>query len=99
MQSDQEKTSQQVEEQKSENFVSLYANTAKVENTFFDFKIIFGQILNASEQTLVVEHLASVIMSPQHAKTFHSILTDQMKRYEEKFGPIVLPAAATTANP
>jgi hypothetical protein len=65
-----------------------YANNVAFRTTFWDFTMDLGTIVEVSEERLVVQGAATVIMSPQHAQIFHEVLGKQLHQYREKFGPI-----------
>lgn len=85
--------------ERSESFVSLYANDAQFQTTPWDMRITFGNIANApsviGEGPLVVRELAEVHMSPQFAKRVAMVLLAQLKGYEQTVGTIPLPEEPT----
>jgi hypothetical protein len=80
--------------ERSETFVSLYANDAQVQTTPWDIRITFGQIVGAptaGSLELVVKEIADLRMSPQFAKRVALVLITQLEHYERTVGPIPLP--------
>lgn len=80
-------------------FVSLYANDTQVQVTPWDIRLIFGVIAEPAtqdRQTVVVQTVGEVRVSPQHAKAFALILLRQLKLYEDNVGPIPLPQPIAT---
>ena len=78
----------------SPNFVSLYANDTQAQVSPWDIRIVFGVIADPptpERQSVLVQTVGEVRMSPQHAKAFAMILIRQLKLYEETVGPIPLP--------
>lgn len=73
---------------KSNSFISSYSNNTEVRSSFFDVQLIFGEVIGSDENSLQVEDKAVITMSPQHAKTFLGIFATNIKRYEERYGPI-----------
>jgi hypothetical protein len=71
------------------NHVVVYANSAQIIATLFDFTIDFGTLQGVGEAGRArVESFLAVRMSPQHAKVLAGILADQVARYEKEFGEI-----------
>ena len=70
---------------------ALYANSVMFRTSFWDIAMDFGMIVEADEEKLVIHDLATVTMSPQHAKVFSEVLAKNIKLYEEQFGPIPSP--------
>jgi hypothetical protein len=56
--------------------------------SFIDFKFFFGEIVEATQEKLVIEERVSVIMSPEQAKSVLRLLDTQISNYESNFGPI-----------
>lgn len=73
------------------NFVSLYSNSLNVEVTFTDFKLFFGEVLEASQERLVTEDRVVVLVAPEEARLIAKVLTEQVEKYEAAFGPIRKP--------
>ena len=74
----------------------MYANSANLSVSPWDFQISFGET-EADEfgGELVVNEFITIIMSPQHAKMFSKILSENVAKYEAsvseiKFNPKVL---------
>jgi hypothetical protein len=91
----EDKKKQRPEYLQSEKFLSIYTNNANVQISYFDFRIDFRQILPGSDGRMTVERLASVVMSPQHAKAFLGVLAENLDQYEEQFGAITLQRPVT----
>jgi hypothetical protein len=77
---------------KSPDFRSVYANNTAFQMNAFDISLIFGEILEANEQTSIatVEQRVRIVMSPLHAKLFSLVMLQ--KTYEGRFGEIRVPA-------
>ena len=80
-----------VESVRSEKFVSGYANYVGVTTTPWDVRLNFGEIVTATPEKLAVIEFASVVMSPQHAKSLLLVLAQQLAEYEKQHGPIPAP--------
>jgi hypothetical protein len=75
-----------------ENISSVYANSARLNISLWDFKFSFGEVEEISSDTMKVSEKVRVLMSPQHAKVFLQVFQQNLKRYEDKFGEIKVPA-------
>ncbi|SRR6266536_3906110 len=88
---------------KAPGFFTTYANSARMMIGLWDFKFTFGEVENADANEIRVSEKMGVIMSPQHAKMFLQVFEKNLKRYEEQFGEIKLPAGilveTETGNP
>jgi len=78
--------------QKSPDFFTTYSNSVRMTVGLWDFKFAFGEVENADANEIRVNEKLGVIMSPQHAKMFLQVFERNVKRYEEQFGEIKLPA-------
>ena len=87
---------------RADKFVRIYSNSANMEVTPWDFKIIFGE-LKRSEGKMVIEQSVEIAMSPQHAKALADVLSSNVREYEKSIGEIKLPPQgpplAATAKP
>jgi hypothetical protein len=77
-----------LERERPSEFRTFYTNNAQVITTYFDIGILFGELLDANEQRILIKDLALVKMSPEHAKSLNRVLTQQLEIYENRFGPI-----------
>ena len=79
----------------SPSFGTYYANDTQLQTSPWDVRFTFGLIedINQETQTLVVEQVADVRMSLQHAKRVAAILIQQIENYENTIGPIPQPPA------
>lgn len=84
----EDRNRQQVVHVQSEKFQSLYTNNANIQISYFDFRFEFRQLMPGADGGIVVERMASVVMSPQHAKAFLGVLAENIRQYEEQFGAI-----------
>ena len=57
-----------------------------------DVVFMFGENQSVKDNILNVEQHVRIVMSPQHAKVFCQVLTDQISKYEQAFGNIQIPA-------
>ena len=71
----------------SENKVEEYANFAVVTHSPAEFVIDFFRILPGISEAKVKSR---IIMSPVHLKTLVRALQDNINKYEDKFGEIII---------
>src|SRR5438128_710885 len=86
-----ESTKAREEYQQVADFRSTYANSARMTVGLWDFRFSFGEVEEATADSVKVVENVRVIMSPQHAKMFLAIFQQNLKKYEDKFGEIKLP--------
>lgn len=89
----------QIEIVKSAEFLKVYANSAQIEAGPWDFRITFGEATRGGEDKVIVEQSVAVIMSPQHAKAFLSVLANNVRQYEKQIAEINMPPEEPTATP
>ena len=68
---------------------SFYANNTNLSVSAYDFKITFGQVIEADDKGMLVDPKAIIFLSPQHAKAVSNLLVDQIKAYEKRTGQTV----------
>ena len=76
---------------KSPTFISLYANDVQVHTSPWDVRLLLGsvgELPTADHPVVNITQLADLRMSPQLAKRLVAIMIEQIKVYEERFGPI-----------
>jgi hypothetical protein len=66
----------------------LYTNRLAMIVGLYDFTFVFGHRLGTGEEG---NREIAIVMSPQHAAAMRLALTNNLKAYEAKFGPIKLP--------
>lgn len=72
----------------AEEAPTFYSNSIKLQNSLYDFQISFSNVLEATPEKFSARVVATVLMSPQHAKVFSRILQRNVEKYEQQFGPI-----------
>ena len=70
------------------HYRSVYANSALVGFTPFDVRIVLGEVLEVTDDKLVIEEQVKINMSPQHAKSLLGLLDAKVKEYEAKYGSL-----------
>ena len=77
---------------KSDSFIKVYANTLRVNISFQDVSIVFGDILEPRPDTAFkIEDLAEVRLPVAQAKILSNILLASIKSYENHFGKVTIP--------
>jgi len=82
---------EQIRRQKSESFISLYANDLQIESSPWDFRFLIGLITKApseEDKALTITTIAELRLSPQLAKRMFEVLGVQLQGYESSVGPI-----------
>jgi len=74
---------------------SKYVNFVRISHTASEFVMDFSLLLPGVEKPKVDSRL---VMSPTAAKLFLGAMTENLKRYEAKFGEISLPRSHTLAD-
>lgn len=68
-----------------------YVNAISIEASYMDFHFILANQFSGNNDEVLVKELHRIVMSPQHAKAVLSMLSKQIKKYEDKFGNILTP--------
>ena len=68
----------------------VYADFVQANISYFGFKLVFGSVQShpTEDHPASVLALATIGMSPEHAKSFRGLLDQQIQKYEKKFGAI-----------
>jgi len=69
---------------------SVYSNSVKLQISFYDFVLVFGEKTQNS-----INEKVKVAMSPQHTKVLTNLLNHYIEEYENKFGVIQIPKEIT----
>ena len=70
------------------DFVSIYSSSANIETSFNDLELFFGQIVEATTESLVLEERIAIILTPEQAKSVLRALQTSIESYETLYGPI-----------
>lgn len=70
----------ELESVRSEGFLKVYPNSAQIETTVWDFKLIFGEMAKAGDK-MVIEQSVAIVMSPQHLKALVGVLAHNLREY------------------
>jgi len=73
------------------DYSEKYSNNTSAEGRLLDFRLRFGLSVHpepGSEDPFMVEYFQAILLSPQEAKLLAIWLWQEIRRYEELFGPI-----------
>jgi hypothetical protein len=74
-----------------------YANSVQVRVNLWDFFLMFGTVNQTAPDAVTINNFQGVYISPQQAKAFLNILSQNLSQYEATFGEIKLePLAGKT---
>ncbi|EAY56141.1 MAG: hypothetical protein UBAL2_85240062 [Leptospirillum rubarum] len=77
---------------KSDSFTKVYANTLRVNISFQDVSIVFGDILEPRPDIpFKIEDLTEVRLPVAQAKILSNVLSASIKLYENHFGKVTIP--------
>jgi len=85
---DQKKKKTRFKRIQSDKHRLYYASNTQVRGSFFDIRIIAGEIVQSDDDEAVFREDVSVVFSPQHAKAVSKLLKQQITDYEKKHGDI-----------
>jgi len=63
---------------------TIYTNVVQIQITAFDFRFTFGQFLGIERETIFIDQVATLFMSPMHAKQFAKLLLSNLEQYESQ---------------
>ncbi len=67
---------------------TTYIDSTRMAHSPFDIRMHFALLKEVEPGLVAEEEQTVIIMSPQHAKAFLKVLTDNLKRWEDKYGII-----------
>lgn len=73
---------------KGDDHQVVYSNVIQVLHTPIDFQLTFGMVdasLKRPNNAATVKAVASIMLSPQHAKQLASVLIANVRKYEEEY--------------
>jgi hypothetical protein len=83
-QEQQRKLNVELGEKESEG---IYSNFVLITHNPSEFVLDFARVLPGIPKAKVY---ARILMTPQHVKSLHKVLSENLERYENKFGKITL---------
>jgi hypothetical protein len=67
----------------------IYADRVEMSVQYYDLKLKLQQIIRADQELgVVAREVATIAISPQHARTLAEMLARGVQQYEEAFGQI-----------
>ena len=80
--------------------MSYYTNNTQVETGVWDVRFRFGVVDEFDKANNIIHavHVAEVRMSLEHAKRIHTILTEQLDRYQARFGKLPDTTSGESSN-
>ena len=67
-----------------------YANSVQVRTNLWDIFLMFGTLNQNAPDLVTIHNFQGVYMSPQQAKAFLNVLSQNVTQYEAAFGEIKL---------
>ena len=68
-----------------EHQAAKFANSVKIWHTPYEFYLDFGQFIPGTNKIKVN---ARIVITPQHALSLHAAISDNLAKYEQRFGKI-----------
>ena len=84
--------------ERSEEFVSLYANNVRFESSVWDFKLVFGELEQGKGDALVEQHTAITLSWPQ-TKVLAYFLTINTLIHQSQNGHVHIPNSVKPPRP
>jgi Protein of unknown function (DUF3467) len=72
------------------NYHEIYSNNCLLRISNWDFFLEFGKVVNITEDEIAIASEVGVFMSPQQAKTFVKVISENLATYEKTFGEIAI---------
>jgi Protein of unknown function (DUF3467) len=69
----------------------VYSNNVQMASTGFDVRVIFGEIIEVSDEKVIVEQRVQVAMTWIEAKIVADFMRANIEAYEKLNGPLTLP--------
>jgi Protein of unknown function (DUF3467) len=76
-----------------------YANSVQMRVNIWDFFLVFGTLLQQSENQVEIRNFQGIYLSPQQAKALLGLLQQNVAGYESAFGEIKLDPRMATSGP
>jgi len=68
-----------------QNQAARFANSVKIWHTPYEFYMDFGQFIPGTNK---IKLNSRIVITPQHASNLHAALTENLSKYEQRFGKI-----------
>jgi Protein of unknown function (DUF3467) len=66
------------------DFVRAYANQTVMLVSPWDIQLVFGEIIQATEEKMDVASHAHITITPEHAKAVYELLGTKLQEFEQK---------------
>ncbi len=73
---------------RSPQYQSVYVNQLREGMSTWDFQITFGRITEVAPGTPSIEEQFTAVLAPEYVKAVLGALTESVRLFEEKIGPI-----------
>jgi len=73
---------------RSSEYKLHYVNNTQIKASFYDIRIISGEVERDENDGLIFREDVGMVFSPQHAKAVLKIFQERIENYENKFGEI-----------
>ena len=70
------------------DFKSVYTDNVQISANFFGLTTRIGTVTQVTDSELHVLDSFALNMSPEHARSFHKLLGEQLEKYRESFGEL-----------
>src|SRR5689334_7013472 len=67
-----------------------YANSVQVRLSLWDFYMSFGRVAEAAYDSVTIQNIQGIYVSPQQAMALLNVLQQNVTQYESAFGEILL---------
>jgi len=84
---------------KSSDYRENYSNSVQVRVSVWDFFLAFGLVHQDAPDTVSIQNLQGIYLSPQQAKALLGLLQQNFSGYESAFGEIKLDPRLTPQGP
>src|SRR5258706_14617568 len=71
-------------------YLSHYVNQVQVTSSVFDIRLNLAEMIQEESGEMALDEVATIVMSPQHAKALFLLLGSNITRWEKQFGEISL---------
>ena len=69
------------------NFFSTYANNTHGSSSFYDLRLVFGQVIIPQVKEPYIEDRASITITWEHVGPLRDLLDRMLKTYQAEYGP------------
>ena len=73
---------------RSPQYRSVYVNQVRAGMSTWDIQLTFGRVTEIAPGVPAVEEQFTAVMAPEYVRAVIQVLTETMRQFEEKVGPI-----------